>query len=51
MSEDKNSLTYRYHLPFAGELQELLDQPYITASILKKLLQRRGTFMPQGTAW
>lgn len=45
MSEEQNSLIYRYHLPFAGELQDLLEQPYITASILKKLMQRRGVFV------
>lgn len=38
-------LTYRFHLPFSGDLQPLLDQPYITVSILNDMLRRRGSFI------
>lgn len=45
MNADKTSLTYRFHLPFSGDLQPLLEQPYITTAILRDLLRRRGTFI------
>lgn len=45
MNSEKTSLTYRFHLPFSGDLQPLLEQPYITISVLRDLLKRRGTFI------
>lgn len=45
MNNKKKSLTYRFHLPFSGDLQPLLEQPYITTAILRDLLRRRGTFI------
>jgi hypothetical protein len=45
MNTEKTSLTYRFHLPFSADLQPLLEQPYITTSILRDLLMRRGTFI------
>jgi hypothetical protein len=45
MNSEKTSLTYRFHLPFSGDLQPLLEQPYVTTAILRDLLRRRGTFI------
>lgn len=45
MNNEKTSLTYRFHLPFSADLQPLLEQTYITTSILRDLLRRRGTFI------
>jgi len=45
MNNEKKPLTYRFHLPCGQELLPLLEQQYITASVLKDVLRSRGTFI------
>ena len=45
MSSKQHPLTYRFHLPCGQELLPLLEQQYISATVLKDLLRSRGTFI------
>lgn len=46
MTTKSTPIGYRYHLPTGQNLLPLLEQPYISAAILRDLLRRRGSFCP-----
>lgn len=45
MNHNNHSLAYRFHLPHSQDLLPLLEQPYITAAVLREMLRSRGTFI------